>query len=227
MKGVNLSIYKNEITAIIGRSGCGKSVLLKHIIGLLEQDAGRIMVAGKDISGLTGKERKGFMRNLSYMFQNNALFDFLNIYDNISLPLVEGSSLSKRDIEEKVKLRMEQLEIEGIDNNYPAELSGGMRKRVALARALVTDPEVVLFDEPTTGLDPIRKNSIHKMIKGYKEKFGFTAVIVSHDIPDIFEITQRIAMLDDGKIIYEGDCKGIMNSENPVIQSFIQGRGTE
>ncbi len=102
-----------------------------------------------------------------------------------------------------------------------------MRKRVALARALVTDPEVVLFDEPTTGLDPIRKNSIHKMIKGYKEKFGFTAVIVSHDIPDIFEITQRIAMLDDGKIIYEGDCKGIMNSENPVIQSFIQGRGTE
>jgi len=138
---------------------------------------------------------------------------------------VEGSSMSKREIEKKVNLRMEQLELEGTEHQYPAELSGGMRKRVALARALVTDPGVVLFDEPTTGLDPVRKNRIHGMIKEYKDKFGFTAVIVSHDIPDIFEITQRIAMLEDGKILYEGDCEGIMNAENPVIQSFIRGSG--
>lgn len=227
MKGVNLSIYKNEITAVIGRSGCGKSVLLKHIIGLMEQDSGEIRVGGKNIRRLSEEEKKEFRRSLSYMFQNNALFDFLTIYDNIALPLVEGSSLSKGEIEKKVKLRMEQLELEGTEHRYPAELSGGMRKRVALARALVTDPGVVLFDEPTTGLDPIRKNRIHAMIKEYKEEFGFTAVIVSHDIPDIFEITQRIAMLEDGKIVYQGDCEGIMKSENPVIQSFIRGRGWE
>lgn len=227
MKGVSLSIYKNEITAVIGRSGCGKSVLLKHIIGLMEQDSGYIWVDGKNIAGLSGQEKNESRRSLSYMFQNNALFDFLNVYDNIALPLVEGSSISKGEIEQKVNLRMEQLELAGTGNSYPAELSGGMRKRVALARALVTDPGVVLFDEPTTGLDPIRKNRIHSMIKEYKDKFGFTAVIVSHDIPNIFEISQRIAMLDEGKIIYEGDCKGIMNSENPVIQSFIQGRGVE
>lgn len=225
MKGVNLSIYKNEITAVIGRSGCGKSVLLKHIIGLMEQDSGNIWLDGKKISRLSVKEKREFRMNLSYMFQNNALFDFLNVYDNIGLPLVEGSSMSKREIEKKVKLRMEQLELEGTGHHYPAELSGGMRKRVALARALVTDPGVVLFDEPTTGLDPVRKNRIHNMIKEYKDKFGFTAVIVSHDIPDIFEITQRIAMLEDGKILYEGDCEGIMNSDNPVIQSFIRGGG--
>lgn len=227
MKGVNLSIYKNEITAVIGSSGCGKSVLLKHIIGLMEQDSGHIWVGGKNIFELSKEEKKEFRRGLSYMFQNNALFDFLNIYDNIALPLVEGSSLPKGMIGKKVKLRMKQLDLEGTEHRYPSELSGGMRKRVALARALVTDPSVVLFDEPTTGLDPVRKNRIHGMIKEYKEKFGFTAVIVSHDIPDIFEITQRIAMLDDGRIIYEGDCEGIMNSEDPVIQSFIQGRGDE
>ena len=227
MKGVDLSIYKNEITAVIGRSGCGKSVLLKHIIGLMEQDAGQILVGGKNILHLSGKEKKEFRVSLSYMFQNNALFDFLNIYDNIALPLVEGSSLPKGEVKNKVRLRMEQLDLEGTEHRYPAELSGGMRKRVALARALVTDPGVVLFDEPTTGLDPVRKNRIHDMIKEYKEKFGFTAVIVSHDIPDIFKITQRIAMLEDGKIIYEGDCEGIMNSENSVIQSFVRGRGDE
>lgn len=227
MKGVSLSIYKNEITAVIGKSGCGKSVLLKHIIGLMEQDSGHIWVGGKKITRLSEKEKKEFRKSLSYMFQNNALFDFLNVYDNIALPLVEGSSLSKKQIEKKVNLRMEQLELAGAGSSYPAELSGGMRKRVALARALVTDPGAVLFDEPTTGLDPIRKNRIHGMIKEYKEKFGFTAVIVSHDIPNIFEISQRIAMLDEGKIVYEGDCKGIMNSENPVIQSFIRGRGVE
>ena len=227
MKGASLSIYRNEITAVIGRSGCGKSVLLKHIIGLMEQDSGTIQVEGKHITRLSGKEKKAFRKSLSYMFQNNALFDFINVYDNIALPLVEGYFLPKNEIDKQVKLRMEQLELEGTECRYPAELSGGMRKRVALARALVTDPCAVLFDEPTTGLDPIRKNTIHGMIKEYKEKFGFTAVIVSHDIPDIFEISQRIAMLHDGKIIYQGDCEGFMNSENPVIQSFIRGRELE
>ena len=224
MQGINLSIYKGEITAIIGKSGCGKSVLLKHIIGLMTQDSGEILISGKSLSSLNKKERKAFKNKLSYMFQSNALFDSLNIFDNIALPLNENSSFSKAIIKEKVELRMEQLEIEGIEEQFPSEVSGGMQKRVALARALVIDPDIVLFDEPTTGLDPVRKNSVHSMIKEYQRKFGFTAVVVSHEIPEVFDIAQRIAMLDDGKIVFEGDRDMIMNSSNNAVKSFVSGK---
>ena len=224
MQGINLSIYKGEITAVIGKSGCGKSVLLKHIIGLINQDSGEILISGKDISSLNKQERKAFKNKLSYMFQSNALFDSLNIFDNIALPLVEKSSFSKEKIKEKVELRMTQLEIKGTEENFPSELSGGMQKRVALARALVTDPDIVLFDEPTTGLDPVRKKSVHAMIKEYQEKFGFTAVVVSHEIPEVFDIAQRIAMLENGKIVFEGDRDAILNSDNAIVKSFIMGK---
>ena len=156
------------------------------------------------------------------MFQSNALFDSLNVFDNIALPLVEKSSYPKKIIKDKVKLRMAQLEIDGTDEKFPSELSGGMQKRVALARALVTDPEIVLFDEPTTGLDPVRKSNVHLMIKEYQKKFGFTAVVVSHEIPEIFDIAQRIAMLDNGRIIFEGDKEMIMSSKNETVRSFIR-----
>ncbi|MCD4742922.1 MAG: ATP-binding cassette domain-containing protein [Desulfobacteraceae bacterium] len=224
MQGINLYIYKGEITAVIGKSGCGKSVLLKHIIGLMNQDSGEILISGKDLSSLNKKEKKAFKNKLSYMFQSNALFDSLNIFDNIALPLVEKSSLSKEKIKEKVKLRMAQLEIKGTEENFPSELSGGMQKRVALARALVTDPDIVLFDEPTTGLDPVRKKSVHLMIKEYQKKFGFTAVVVSHEIPEVFDIAQRIAMLESGKIVFEGDKDAILNSDNVIVKSFIMGK---
>ncbi len=224
MKGVTLSIYKGEITAVIGKSGCGKSVLLKHIIGLISQDSGKILISGKDFSQLNKKEKKAFKNRLSYMFQSNALFDSLNIFDNIALPLVEKSFFSRDKIIEKVRLRMSQLEIEGIDKSFPSEISGGMQKRVALARALVIDPDIVLFDEPTTGLDPVRKNSVHSMIKEYQEKFGFTAVVVSHEIPEVFDIAQKIAMLDRGKIVFEGDKSAILKSDNKAVKSFITGK---
>lgn len=223
MQGVNLSIYKGEITAIIGKSGCGKSVLLKHIIGLINQDSGKILISGKDLSLLNKTEKKNFKHKLSYMFQNNALFDSLNIFDNIALPLNENSSFSKNEIEEKVKLRMNQLEIEGIEKQFPSEVSGGMQKRVALARALVINPDIVLFDEPTTGLDPVRKKNVHTMIKEYQAKFGFTAVIVSHEIPEVFFIAQRIAMLDSGKILFEGNQEMLLESDNVTVKSFIAG----
>jgi phospholipid/cholesterol/gamma-HCH transport system ATP-binding protein len=221
MQGVDLSIYKGEITVVIGKSGCGKSVLLKHIIGLLDQDSGEILISGKPLSKLTKKEKKAFKNKLSYMFQSNALFDSLNIFDNIALPLVEKSSFPKPVIKEKVTVRMNQLEIEGTEEKFPSELSGGMQKRVALARALVVDPDIVLFDEPTTGLDPVRKHNAHSMIKEYQKKFGFTAVVVSHEIPEIFDIAQRIAMLENGKIVFEGNKDMLMDSENEAVKSFI------
>lgn len=174
---------------------------------------------------MSRKQREKFKQNFSYMFQENALFDSMNIYDNIALPLTETSFFSKQEIKKKVELRMEQLEIQGTSNKYPAQLSGGMKKRVALARALVTEPSIVLFDEPTTGLDPVRKNGVHAMIKSYQKMFGFTAVIVSHEIPHIFEIAQRVAMLEKGKIIFQGTAKEIMDCDSGEVSTFINGSG--
>lgn len=224
MQGVDLSIFKGEITAVIGKSGGGKSVLLKHIIGLETQDSGTISIGGQDLATMDKAARKGFKQKTSYMFQNNALFDSLNVFDNIALPLAEGSSLSKKEIRDRVFKRMEQLEILGTEGRYSTQLSGGMRKRVALARALVTDPDVVLFDEPTTGLDPVRKNAVHTMIREYQERFGFTAVVVSHEIPEIFEIAQRVAMLDKGRILIQGTPEEIQGSTIDEVRSFINGQ---
>ncbi|OQY01355.1 MAG: ABC transporter ATP-binding protein [Desulfobacteraceae bacterium 4572_130] len=221
MQGINLSIYKGEITAIIGKSGCGKSVLLKHIIGLMNEDSGAILISGHNISNMKKKEKQEFRKKLSYMFQDNALFDFLNVYDNIALPLIEKSSFKKQEIKKRVMTKMDHLEIKDIEKKFPGELSGGMKKRVALARALVTEPDIVLFDEPTTGLDPIRKKNVHTMIKNYQKQFKFTGVIVSHEIPEIFEISQRIAMIDNGKIIFEGNPEQIKNNQTKKIHFFI------
>ena len=223
LQGVNLSLYRGEIIAIIGKSGTGKSVLLKHIIGLVEQDAGQILINGTPLNKLSFKDKKNFQKTLSYMFQDNALFDFMNIYDNISLPLVENSNFPKDQVENRVFTRMQQLGLSGIESKFPAQLSGGMKKRVALARALVTDPQIVLFDEPTSGLDPVRKKNVHLMIQEYQEKFGFTAVIVTHDIPEIFNICQRIALLDEGVIRFEGSKEELLNSQNKILNSFIKG----
>jgi phospholipid/cholesterol/gamma-HCH transport system ATP-binding protein len=223
LNGVNLSIYEGETTTIIGKSGVGKSVLLKHIIGLLEKDAGEIYFRGAPVSQMKNKEKKAFKRMFSYMFQGTALFDSMTIFQNIALPLQERTRMPKKDIRLKVREKMEQLDIQGIEDKFPSQISGGMKKRVALARALITDPKIVLFDEPTTGLDPIRKSTVHSMISDYQKKFGFTAVMVSHEIPDIFFISQRIAMLDEGCILFEGDPDEFQQADNPVIQQFIQG----
>lgn len=223
LDGVNLRIHRGQITSIIGKSGVGKSVLLKHLIGLLTQDSGDILFEGRSLSQMNRKERAALKRKFSYMFQGSALFDSMNVFDNISLPLREKSNLEREAIRERVHEKMRQLDLPEIDHEYPSQLSGGMKKRVALARALVTNPEIVLFDEPTTGLDPIRKNAVHSMISDYQQRFGFTGVIVSHEIPDIFYISQRIAMLEDGKIFFEGTPEEIQGSEDAVVQQFLQG----
>ena len=223
LTGADLSLYKGEITTIIGKSGVGKSVLLKHIIGLIEQDSGSILFEGRPVSEMKKAERKILKRKCSYMFQGTALFDSLTVYENIALPLKETTSLSDKEINRRVRDKMNQLDLHGIDDKYPSQLSGGMKKRVALARALVTDPEIVLFDEPTTGLDPIRKKAVHDMISDYQQKFGFTGVVVSHDIPDIFHISQRVAMLDDGRILFEGSPAQLAQASDPAVKEFIQG----
>ena len=224
LKKLNLSIYRGEITAVIGKSGTGKSVLLKHIIGLINQDSGQIFIEGSPLNDLSRSDRKSFHKKLSYMFQDNALFDFMNIYDNIALPLVENSTFPNDQVKNKVFKLMKQLGLTGIEEKFPSQLSGGMKKRVALARALVTDPKIVLFDEPTTGLDPIRKKNVHSMIQEYQKKFEFTAVIVSHDIPEIFNVAQRIALLDDGIIKFEGSKKDILDSHSKILNDFIDGK---
>lgn len=220
----DLSIYKGEITTIIGKSGVGKTVLLKHIIGLIEPDSGRVLYHGKSLSETDRREKRSLKRRFSYMFQGTALFDSMTVYENIALPLKEKSSLSEDVIRRRVRDKMDQLDLDDMEDKYPSQLSGGMKKRVALARALVTDPEIVLFDEPTTGLDPIRRNAVHSMIAEYQKKFGFTGIIVSHEIPDIFLISQRIAMLDKGQILFEGSPEDIRQSADPVIQEFIRGQ---
>ncbi|MFH2091881.1 MAG: ATP-binding cassette domain-containing protein [Pseudomonadota bacterium] len=220
---VNLSIYEGETLAIIGKSGTGKSVLLKHIIGLVKPDSGQILINGEPIDHLKTDKIKAFQRELSYMFQDNALFDFLNIFENIALPLKETSKLAKNQINDKVYQRMDLLGLKGTEKKFPAQLSGGMRKRVALARALITDPHIVLFDEPTTGLDPVRKKNVYTMIQEYQKKFGFTSVIVSHDIPQVFYISQKIAMLDEGIIRFAGPKEDILQSHNKILNAFITG----
>lgn len=223
LRGTDLSIYKGEITTIIGKSGGGKSVLLKHIIGLLEQDSGTILFEGRPVSEMSKAERKALKRKCSYMFQGTALFDSLTIYENIALPLKETTSLSDADINSRVKDKMDQLDLHDIDEKFPSQLSGGMKKRVALARALITGPDIILFDEPTTGLDPVRKNAVHRMISEYQEKFGYTGVVISHDIPDIFNISQRIAMLNEGRILFEGSRVELETAKDPAIMEFIKG----
>ncbi len=220
---VNLRIPEGKITTIIGKSGMGKSVLLKHIIGLLIPDAGTIFFQGNDLSKMKRADKKALKMKFSYMFQGTALFDSMTVFENIALPLKERRTLSKAAIKEKVNEKLGQLDLHGVNDRYPSQISGGMKKRVALARALVTDPEIVLFDEPTTGLDPIRKNAAHSMILDYQKRFGFTAIIVSHEIPDVFFISDHMAMLDEGKIVFEGSPDEIQQSTNPVIQQFIHG----
>jgi phospholipid/cholesterol/gamma-HCH transport system ATP-binding protein len=223
LKGVNLEVNRGEIMIVIGQSGGGKTVLLKHLLGLLGADAGRIVVAGVDITELRGEALDAVRRRYGVVFQGGALFDSMSVFDNVAFPLRERTALGRAEIAERVNAKLEQVGLGGMGEKNPAEISGGMRKRVAIARALVTEPEIVFFDEPTTGLDPVLVNTIHGLIVDLHAKFAFTAVMVSHEIPEIFKIAQRVAMLYDGRIVEVGPAEAIQNSPNPVIQQFIRG----
>ncbi|HET7875785.1 MAG TPA: ATP-binding cassette domain-containing protein [Methylomirabilota bacterium] len=223
LRGVNLEVATGEILAIIGRSGSGKSVLLKHLLGLLRADSGRIEVDGVDITHLRGERLEAVRRRYGVVFQGGALFDSMSVSENVAFPLREKTSLRVDEIRERVEERLAQVGLKEMGHKNPAEISGGMRKRVAIARALVTEPEVVFFDEPTTGLDPILVNTMHHLIVDLHRKLRFTAVVVSHEIPEIFEIAERVAMLHEGMIVEAGSPRAIQESANPVVQQFIRG----
>jgi phospholipid/cholesterol/gamma-HCH transport system ATP-binding protein len=223
IRGVDLEVRRGEIMTLIGKSGVGKSILLKLLINILEPDAGRIFFEGRPLDAMRRSERSAYHRKMSYVFQGTALLDSLTVFENIALPLQERRAAPREEIRRRVREKMAQLDLEGIDESYPSQLSGGMRKRVALARALVTEPEIVLFDEPTTGLDPIRRHAVHSLITDYQRRFGFTAVLVSHEVPDVFYISQRIAMLEEGRIIFVGTPDEIRRCEIPEVRRFIEG----
>jgi phospholipid/cholesterol/gamma-HCH transport system ATP-binding protein len=223
LRGVEFTVPTGAITIVIGRSGGGKSVLLKHIIGLLRPDSGRVLVDGEDVTRLHGDALDRVRRRYGVVFQGGALFDSLTCGDNVAFPLREKSRLPRRQVGERVDAALAQVGLEGVGNKFPAEISGGMRKRVAIARALVTDPEIIFFDEPTTGLDPILVNTIHRLILELHGRHKFTALIVSHEIPEIFEIADRVAMLGEGRIVEEGPPSVIQASANPIVQRFIRG----
>jgi len=218
---VNLRIHEGQVTTIIGKSGEGKSVLLKHIIGLLRPEEGRVLYRGEPIEKMNRKEWNAYLGQISYMFQNNALFDSKTVYENVAMPLKKYAKLSKKQVREKVMTRIEQTELTHVAHKYPSELSGGMQKRTALARALVTDPKIVLFDELTTGQDPIRRNMILGMIAEYKKKFGFTAVLISHDIPDVFFISNRILALYHKEIVFQGTPEAFEDFNHPFYDEIV------
>jgi phospholipid/cholesterol/gamma-HCH transport system ATP-binding protein len=223
LRGLDLQVGSGEILVVIGRSGGGKSVLLKHLVGLLRPDAGHIFVDGVDITRLARSALDRIRERYGVVFQGGALFDSMSVYDNVAFPLREKTRRRGADIRQRVEEKLAQVGLEGMGEKNPAEISGGMRKRVAIARALVTEPEVVFFDEPTTGLDPILVNTIHHLIVELHRKFRFTAVVVSHEIPEIFRIADRVAMLHEGVIVDSGSPEAIQASANPVVQQFIRG----
>ncbi len=223
LDGLNLRIPRHKTTVIIGRSGGGKSVTLKHMIGLLRPDLGKILVDGEDIAALHGEDLDRIRRRFGMLFQEGALFDSLTVADNVGFPLVEHTALGREEIRRRVSELLRIVGLPGVEEKMPAELSGGMRKRVGLARALILEPEIVLFDEPTSGLDPIMADAIDRLIRDTQAESGRTYVVISHDIRATFEIAHHIAMLYEGRIIAEGSPDEIRRNPNPILAQFLRG----
>ena len=223
LKGVTLDVSRGQTTVVIGRSGIGKSVLLKHIIGLLKPDRGRIFIEEKDVTPIPIKAMDHVRRKFGMLFQNAALFDSMNVLENVAFPLREHTQLTRPEIEKKVMEKLRLVGLEGAERKMPAELSGGMRKRVGLARAIALDPPIILYDEPTTGLDPILCDTIDRLIMRMQNELDVTSVVISHDIEGALKIGDRIAMLHDGRIQACGTPEEIKNSTDPVVHQFITG----
>ncbi len=222
LKGVNLDIDDGKITVIIGRSGSGKSVLLKNIIGLLQPDEGKIFYKNTNIANVSKKELNKIRMNFGVLFQDAALFDSLNVFDNVAFPVVERKLFKhKKEIANAVENTLRLVGLEGIDKKMPSELSGGMRKRVGLARAIITNPGIVFFDEPTTGLDPLMSESIANLIKNMQNKLSTTCFVISHDLSLTYRIADNIGLLDNGKIAEFSDKETFFKSDNKLVKEFL------
>ncbi len=225
LRGVDLTIQKGETMVVIGRSGCGKSVLLKHIIGLLKPDRGQILVDGEDITSYNDGQLNQLRQRFGMLFQSSALFDSMTVDENVGLGLREHTKMLEAEIKEKVNRTLKLVGLSGIEEKKPAELSGGMKKRVGLARAIALDPEYILYDEPTTGVDPIMADVINELIVSCRNALSVTSIAVTHDMISAYKIADRIAMLYDGKIIFVGTPEQTKNTDHRVVKQFIEGSG--
>ena len=224
LRGVNFKVDEGETLVVVGPSGTGKSVTLKHIVGLLQPSSGDIKFNGESVVGLEGRELRKLRSNFGMLFQSGALLAWLTVEQNIALPLIELRKFKIKEIEEKVARTVKMLNLEGSEEKYPDEISGGMRKRVGLARAIVIEPKVILYDEPTSGLDPVMSRHIDKMITEMQDELGVTAIVVTHDLHSAFSIGDRVAMIYEGKIIEIGTPEEFVKSENENVQEFIKAQ---
>ncbi|MFA7705948.1 MAG: ABC transporter ATP-binding protein [Candidatus Omnitrophota bacterium] len=223
LNDLSLNIDKGQTCVIIGRSGCGKSVLLKHIVGLLRPDKGKVLVNQKEVAVLNERELNALRSKISMVFQGGALFDSMNVTENVGFSLIEHTYISQKEILDRVEESLSLVGLGGIGNLMPSELSGGMKKRVALARAICIRPEIILYDEPTTGVDPIAADSINELIRSLHDKLKVTSIVVTHDMKSAYHIADKIAMMYKGRIILEGAPKDIKESRDPVVHQFING----
>jgi phospholipid/cholesterol/gamma-HCH transport system ATP-binding protein len=224
LRGVDLKISSGETLAIIGRSGGGKSVLLKHMVGLMEPDSGEIWIQGQNIIGMNERQLGAIRKKVGILFQGGALFDSMTVEDNIAFPLREAGERDRKVLRSKVSEMLEVMEMEGQEDKMPESLSGGMKKRVGLARAIIRRPSCVLYDEPTSGLDPVVADSINRLIRRLQQRFGMTSVVVTHDMKSAFDVADRIAYLHEGQIYFNGTASQLQQSSDPLIQDFLLGR---
>lgn len=228
LKGVNLKIENGKTTVIIGSSGCGKSVLLKHIIGLLKPDEGQVLVDGEEVSKMNEKELYKMRNNIGFLFQSAALFDSMSVGENVGVGLKENTNTTQEEINRIVSEKLELVNLKGTENLMPSELSGGMKKRVGLARALASSPHYILYDEPTTGLDPITSDTIDKLIDtvARKSNLKVTSVVVTHDIFSVYEVADQVAMMYEGLVHFEGTPKELESTSDPIVREFLERTDT-
>src|SRR5437667_4954859 len=224
LRGVDLEVATGETLAIIGRSGGGKSVLLKHLVGLIAPDAGEIWIDGQNIIGMNERQLGAIRVKVGILFQGGALFDSMTVEENIAFPLREAGERDPEVLKAKVREMLEVMEMEGEEEKMPESLSGGMKKRVGLARSIIRRPSCVLYDEPTSGLDPVVADSINRLIRRLQRRFGMTSVVVTHDMKNAFDVADRIAYLHEGRIYFHGTSAELQQSSDPLIQDFLLGR---
>jgi phospholipid/cholesterol/gamma-HCH transport system ATP-binding protein len=227
LRGVDLDIRRGQTLVVIGRSGSGKSVLLKHIIGLMQPSFGEVFVEGEDVTKLTERKLAAVRKKIGILFQSGALFDSMNVEQNIAFPLKEVGVRDPVEIEKRVAEALEMVDLAGEQMKMPENLSGGMRKRVGLARAIVSQPEGILYDEPTTGLDPVMSDSINRLIRRLQSRLHVTSIVVTHDMKSAFHVADQIAYLYEGQIYFKGTADELRASPDPIIQDFIEGRSGE
>src|SRR5438874_6435384 len=225
--GVDLDIARGETLAIIGRSGGGKSVLLKHLVGLMQPDTGEIWIEGENIIGLSERKLGAIRQKIGILFQGAALFDSMTVAENIAFPLREAGERDPRVLREKVREMLEVVELEGQEEKMPVSLSGGMKKRVGLARSIIRRPKCVLYDEPTSGLDPVVSDSINRLIRRLQERFGVTSIVVTHDMKSAFDVADHIAYLHEGRVYFRGTPVEFQQTTDPLLQDFLLGRSEE